>query len=85
MPTRIEIQPEIAERLITYAKAKGVSVDALLRDVLDGLGAATQARDSEPSLTEFERDMGALAEGTEHLPAPYHGTYSREDIYFDHD
>jgi len=29
-------------------------------------------------------DMEALAEGTEHLP-PSTMTYTREDIYFDHD
>jgi hypothetical protein len=35
------------------------------------------------SLEEFERDMDLLAEGLEHLPAQYRGTYSREDIYLD--
>lgn len=29
-------------------------------------------------------DLKALSEGTEHLP-PSAITYSREDIYFDHD
>jgi hypothetical protein len=33
---------------------------------------------------EFEADMETFAEGTEQLPA-YSGTYSRADIYFDHD
>jgi len=28
--------------------------------------------------------MQAFSEGTEHLPA-YSGSYSRADIYFDHD
>lgn len=35
------------------------------------------------SLVEFERDMDLLAEGLEHLPIQYRGTYSREDIYLD--
>ena len=35
------------------------------------------------SLEEFERDMDLLAEGLEHLPIHYRGTYSREDIYLD--
>ena len=39
----------------------------------------------EWSLAEFERDMDLLAEGLEHLPLQYQGTYSREDIYSDHD
>ena len=29
--------------------------------------------------------MDALAEGLEHWPAGYEGTYSREDIYMDHE
>ena len=37
-----------------------------------------------PNTFDFDADMEAFAEGTEHLPA-YQGTYSREDIYFDHD
>jgi hypothetical protein len=37
------------------------------------------------SLEEFERDMDLLAEGLEHLPMQYRGTYSREDIYLDDD
>jgi hypothetical protein len=37
------------------------------------------------SLEEFERDMDLLAEGLEHLPRQYRGTYSREDIYVDDD
>lgn len=35
------------------------------------------------SLEEFERDMDLLAEGLEHLPLQYRGTFSREDIYMD--
>jgi hypothetical protein len=48
-----------------------------------------QSLDESPALppasdAEFEADMQAFAEGTDHLPA-YSGTYSRADIYFDHD
>ena len=46
---------------------------------VDELSAPPPASDAE-----FEADMQAFAEGTEHLPA-YSGTYSRADIYFDHD
>jgi hypothetical protein len=50
---------------------------------------ATQSVDELPapaptSDAAFEADMQAFAEGAEHLP-PYSGTYSRADIYFDHD
>lgn len=46
---------------------------------IDGAPALVPLSDSE-----FEADMLAFSEGTEHLPA-YSGTYSRGDIYFDHD
>lgn len=81
--TRLEVRPEIADRLAALARAKGVSVDDLLQEVLDGLDLPRDAV-TEPSLEEFERDMDELAEGLEHLPAGYEGTYSREDIYLDH-
>ena len=83
MPTQLESRPDIADKLAALAKARGVSVDDLLQEVLDGLEQQQDAV-TEPSLEEFERDMDALAEGLEHLPAGYEGTYSREDIYLDH-
>ncbi|MFN2596908.1 MAG: hypothetical protein ABR563_06950 [Pyrinomonadaceae bacterium] len=83
MPTQLEVRPEIADKLAALAKAGGVSVDDLLREVLDGLESPRDAI-TEPSLEEFERDMDALAEGLEHLPVGYQGSYSREDIYLDH-
>ena len=83
MPTQLEVRPEIADKLAALAKARGVSMDELLLEVLDGLELPQDAV-TEPSLEEFERDMDALAEGLEHLPVRYEGTYSREDIYMDH-
>jgi hypothetical protein len=49
----------------------------------------TQSVDALPEMvpssdSEFEADMLAFSEGTENLPA-YSGTYSRTDVYFDHD
>ena len=52
--------------------------DATPRSI-DQLAAPAPASDAE-----FEADMQLFAEGTEYLPA-YSGTYSRADIYFDHD
>jgi hypothetical protein len=82
MSTQLDIPPEVAEKLMALAKARGVSVDELLQEVLDELNLNGEV--VEPSLEEFERDMDALSEGLEHLPAGYQGTYSREDIYLDH-
>lgn len=83
MPTQLEVRPDIADRLAALAKARGVSVDDLLQEVLYGLELSADAV-TEPSLEEFERDMDALAEGLEHLPVGYEGTYSRADIYLDY-
>ena len=82
MSVQLEVRPEIANKLTALAKAKGVSVDDLLDDVLSDL---QPVEISEPSLEEFERDMDSLAEDLEQLPAGSQGTYSREDIYADHD
>jgi predicted transcriptional regulator len=83
MSMHLEVRPEIADKLAALAKARGVSVDDLLQEALAGLEQPQNAI-SEPSLEEFERDMDALAEGLEHLPVGYEGTYSRADIYMDH-
>jgi hypothetical protein len=83
MATEFEIRPEIADRLAKLAKARGITVDELLQEVLKNLEPASAGLTAAP-LAEFERDMDLLAEGLEHLPA-YQGTYPREDIYLDHD
>jgi hypothetical protein len=83
MSIQFEVRPEIADRLTALARARGVSVDELLLSLLRD--SAPSAEIVEPSLEEFERDMDALAEGAEQLPAEYRGTYSRADIYADHD
>jgi hypothetical protein len=84
MSSRLEIQPEIAEQLVALAKAKGISVDQLLREILATLGGI-QTETTETSFEEFESDLDALAEGLENLPLQYQGTYPRADIYADHD
>ena len=84
MPTQNELRPEIADQLAALARAKGISVDDLLQQVLRDMGPPRDAL-AERSLEEFEQDMDALAEGLEHFLVDYQGTYSREDIYLDHD
>ena len=80
--TRTKRIPEpAANELSTALEAR---VDALFDQ-----DAALQLVDAAPapapaSDAEFETDMQALADGTDDLPA-YTGTYSRSDIYLDHD
>jgi hypothetical protein len=77
-----QIKPETLAILERQAKIFGLSVDEYLRSLLPKtekeLSLEGDAND------EFEADMIAFAEGTETLSG-YNGTYSREDIYFDHD
>ena len=48
MPTQLEVRPDIADKLAALAKARGVSVDDLLQEVLDGLELPQDAV-TEPS------------------------------------
>ena len=75
-----EIKPETLKMLERQANIFGLSVDEYIRAVLP----KTEKELPLASGDEFEADMVAFAETDENLPA-YNGTYSREDIYFDHD
>lgn len=84
MSASIEIKPETAELLARQAKARGLSVSDYVKSLLDMVEQAPLAVPDPGSDVDFDGAMEVFANGTEHLP-PYSGTYSREDIYFDHD
>jgi hypothetical protein len=84
MPVQLKVRPDIARKLTAIAKARGVSVDELLLAAINDLELSQDAT-NEPSLEEFEQDMDALADGLGYFPLKYEGSYSREDIYIDHD
>jgi hypothetical protein len=77
-----QIKPETLAIIEEQAKSSNLSVDEYLRMLLPETekNLALKSGASE----EFEADMIAFAEETENLPR-CGGTYSREDIYFDHD
>ena len=77
MATPLEIQSDLADKLTTLAKARGVSVDDLLKEIIETLEPQSNG---EFSLAEFDRDMDLLTQGLEHLRTNYQGTYSRDDI-----
>jgi hypothetical protein len=77
-----QIKPETLAVIEKQAKAFNLSVDEYLRSLLPE-GEKNLALKSGGN-DEFEADMIAFAEGTEDI-SPSNGTYSREDIYFDHD
>ena len=83
MSTKLkQISPETLALIEDHARNLGISADEYLRRLLSAneqeLALKPDAMDDE-----FENDMIAFAEGTENLSA-YNGTYSREDIYLDH-
>ena len=81
MNTTIEqIKPETLAILEKQAKIFGLSVDEYLQNILPKTEKELPLQNGD----DFEADMIAFAEGTENLSS-YNGTYSREDIYFDHD
>jgi len=82
-----DISVTTARVLIDQAAANGLTVEEYLQRLLGIASEAPQAiRDtnSDEYVNAFMADMEILAEGTDHLPSSLI-TYSREDIYFDHD
>lgn len=79
--TRIEVEQETADRLAEKAESKGMSVDSLLRGLLDKMDSAPL---TELTLEEFDGILDELAAGSESLPA-LPTDFSRADIYMDHD
>ena len=84
MSTTLEqVKPETLARLESRARRGGLSVDDYLLSLLPpdemDMSLRADARDDE-----FEADMVTFADETDRSNG-YNGTYSREDIYFDHD
>jgi hypothetical protein len=84
MQMQREVRPEIADKRVVLAKTKGVSMDDLLQEMLNRLEPSQEAL-AAMSVEDFERHMNELSEGLEHLSVGYLDSYSREDIYLDHD
>jgi hypothetical protein len=98
MITKEELEETIREVIREFKRTKRIpdptadeltaALEARFDDLFDQ-EATLQSIDALPELvpssdSEFEADMHSFAEGTERLPA-YSGTYSRADIYLDHD
>jgi hypothetical protein len=77
-----QIKPETLAIIEEQAKTFGLSVDEYLRSLLSPAENDWAFKPADNQ--EFEADMIAFAGETEDLSA-YNGTYSRDDIYSDHD
>lgn len=78
-----KIKPETLARIEKQAAIFGLSIDDYLQRLLPKT-EENLALKSEIDDAEFENDMLAFGEETDN-PHIYDGTYSREDIYFEHD
>ena len=87
MPSTLEVQPETAARISELALEQGLSVDAYLRSLI-GESQETFAENSgqrKLSSEEIRMFFDELAVHPSENVSSYKGTYSREDIYADHD
>ncbi len=77
-----KIKPETLARIEKQAQFLGLSADEYLRRLLPG---EVQELALRPDISddEFVKDMAAFADVDD--VTSYTGSYSREDIYFDHD
>ena len=69
--------------IIKQAKLFDVSPDEYVLSLIPKPEQYLALRSDIPN-AEFEADMNAFTEGTEN-DSSYNGTYSRKDIYSDHD
>ena len=75
-----QIKPETIALIERQAETFGLSVDDYLQSLLPK-NDNDLALKNDLQNNDFEADMLEFAENTE----TYQGSYSREDIYFDHD
>jgi hypothetical protein len=76
----LELTPEVEQRIMAQAALRGVSLEAYLKGLIE---AALLVDPDDETLEEFEADMDAFSEGTEHLPVLPPEAFSREGIYAD--
>jgi hypothetical protein len=83
MVVTLELMPEVEQRIIAQAALRGVSLEAYLKGLIEA--AALVVEPDDGTVEEFEADMDAFSEGTEHLPVLPPEAFTREGIYGDHD
>lgn len=78
----LEITPETVALIESYAKHAGLTVEEYLRSLLPS-HESDLGLPAETSVNDFEQDMEAFAESSDDTGS-YSGSYSRQDIYADH-
>jgi hypothetical protein len=85
MPIRIQLKPEVEERLGREAEAIGLSVEAYVEDLIERQVFGPREGTPRGDMEELDRVLDALSGGSEVSPAPPPEAYTRESIYRDHD
>ena len=87
MEITISIPQEVEHILEQQAAAHGQDVKAFVEQIVKTQAFRPLQDEKSTPISEtadFDADMNRFAEGTENL-TPFSGTYSREEIYSDHD
>lgn len=83
MEITITLPRKFEKVLNRKATESGQDVSTLVKQIVE-INLLPEINGSAENQADFESDMLSFADGTADIP-PYNGTYSREEIYFDHD
>ena len=83
MTVRLEIGPDIEANSAAQARARGIPLDAYLKDAIEELARTKAAPPT--SLQDLRLTLDALAEMGRDLPHLPPSAFSRQSIYQDHD
>ena len=83
MTVRLELKPEVEAALADQARAKGVSLDTYLQNVMEDLACAPAT--PRHNVERFRAALDRLAEMGKNLPHLPSSAFTREGIYQDHD
>ena len=81
MTIRIELSPEILERLAAEAQARGMAVEKYAESLLREAIASRTEPQGELSVEELHAMLNAMAEGSDKLPKVPTSAFTRESFY----
>jgi hypothetical protein len=84
MAKTIELEDQTVAALAAQAKLRGLSVDQYLRRIA-GVDALEPLHQGAEAVVVFDAALDELFAGDTRLLPPMPLSYSRDDIYFDHD
>jgi hypothetical protein len=84
MELTIKVSDKARHILEQNAAAQGQDIKDFVEHIVEEQASTLDEVLTSVDAADFESDIQSFTEGTRDLP-PYNGTYSREEIYFDHD